>query len=124
MMEYPIWYQNEKVGTACVCRCGLYAQITCSCQYADNSFCKILMRFSDKTIDLGSWIREGNCYSLQRKIPAKSFGSGTPAFIAVDKAASLEVHKFPMVSNSPFDRIHQLRNGRLYVEDNAVYLIC
>ena len=122
-MEYPIWNQNEIIGTAHTFRCGLYMEIQCTCQYPEGGFFRVHMKYPDKTIDLGLWVKVGQNYSVRRKIPIKSLGAGDPIFSIVSNITYTQEPKYPICTGLPFEHIDKIRKGKLLFENGAVFLV-
>ena len=122
-MEFSICDQKEVVGKAIMVRSGLYADIQCDCQYPAGGFYRVYMKYSDKTIDLGLWIKDGSHYLVRRRIPLKSLGEGDPVFYIAQHQPATELNKYPLQIGQPFENIEKIRKCKLLNVSNTLYLV-
>ena len=117
--EYPVFFENKKIGTAWIRRFGLYYHIGCSCDSDQKGMFKIVVSNNDKIVNLGTCIPKGDRFGLKTQIPVKYLGEGTFSFCAVTGNASEDAGFVPVSENEPFDYLVKLNEAYLYEKDGV-----
>lgn len=121
-MSYPILAAGQQIGFAEIAEIGLYQQVCCHCQFTEGEIRRVLMRFEDKTVDLGLWVRENQEFVIRKRIPRKAFGRGVPDFTAIPQLAKKEETLIRLEEGKPVQDLEQLANCRLRFDKGGAYL--
>lgn len=77
---YDIFWEQEKIGKAEVCREGLYYRFRCCCDLRSGDICRISVTCGSQTENLGVPAPNGDCFYLQTRLPVSRFSKGEPSF--------------------------------------------
>ena len=67
--------------------------------------------------DLGICVPMDDCFGLDKKIPCKRFGSGTPEFLLLPKYPDMTGKFVPVYPDEPFAYMTRLKDAYLQVRD-------
>ena len=121
-MEYPVFLNSEMIGIATVDHIGLYGHIQCRCHSADAGICRLIMTFSDKSVDLGLWVREQDYFVVDRKVPWKSFGCGDPCFTVLSHNVLPAFFREQLEPGNPISNLETLEKCKLCQDGDRWYL--
>ena len=85
MADYDIVYENRPVGTARMEKQGLYLLFSCRCRLPDDEMYRIHVKNGENREDLGICIPVDGGFGMDKRIPVKRLGEGTPVFELVPK---------------------------------------
>ncbi|MBR4289061.1 MAG: hypothetical protein IKT52_00250 [Oscillospiraceae bacterium] len=77
---YDITYDGVNVGRAQMEKQGLYYVFSCRCRLPQDGLYRIHVLCADKREDLGICVPMGDVFGMDKKLPAKKLGEGTPSF--------------------------------------------
>ena len=80
---YEIRLGSSSVGCVTVERQGLYYRFHCQCNL--KGMYRLVVSCGGKQEDLGTLIPSGGVFGLEKRIPVKRLGEGTPEFELVTK---------------------------------------
>jgi len=95
MADYDIVYENRPVGTARMEKQGLYLLFSCRCRLPDGEMYRIHVKSGENREDLGICIPVDGEFGMDKRIPAKRLGEGTPVFELVPKDWIPEKEEIP-----------------------------
>ena len=99
---------------------GLYVRIICRCVMPDDEIYRLFIVQGDKRENLGVLVPEGDGLILNKRIPAKRFGGGVPAF-TVSSGCGTQMGEFvPICPEEPFLYIHRLKSSFLQSENGKI----
>ena len=111
---YPIHLDQNRIGEARISRRGLYYHFVCSCSYDRQSVCRLMIRWEDKVEKLGVMVPDGERFVLQKQIPVKHFGKGSPVFFVPGERETSQKGIFiPILNDAPFEHLSKLQNAVL-----------
>lgn len=120
MDTYSIMMGDRAVGSAEVCREGLYYRFRCRCALPGAGVYRVLVRCGSREESLGIPVPVDGGFGLETRIPVKKIGEGPLAFSAVSKHRPLEGKFIPLAPEEPFRYLTRLkdaylekRNGRI-----------
>ena len=116
--EYPIMYDQKKVGKAELERLGMYYRIFChvSTQVPQPVYVKLSV--GEQIMDLGLCFLDGNDFVLAARIPVGTMEKETITFLAYSKQKDADSHFIPVCSNKPFSDLTLLKKARFAVVDS------
>ena len=121
--KYNIYFLDEIVGTASVKKDGLYFLISCKCAFPKEGIYKIDIFSSRPTLHLGTCIPDGDVFTLQKRISAKSIADEDLRF-EINAFWDSRRENFICVStDKPVPCISMLRTGR-FIRENGESFIC
>lgn len=117
---YEVRFGNKAVGKVQLLREGLYVRIICRCVMPDDEIYRLFIVQGDKRESLGVLVPEGDGLILNKRIPAKRFGGGVPAF-TVSSGCGTQMGEFvPICPEEPFLYIHRLKSSFLQSENGKI----
>ena len=121
--KYDIYFLNKIVGTASVKKDGLYFLISCKCAFPKEGIYKIDIFSNGPTLHLGTCIPDGDAFTLQKRISAKSIVDENFRF-EINALRDSRRESFICVSaDKPFPCISMLRTGK-FIRENGESFIC
>ena len=111
---FDVTQGGQVVGRVEVCREGLYCRISCCCRRNDDEIHR-LFAGGEK---LGVLIPEGNELVLKTRVAAKRLKEGC-GFSLDEKKGDF----IPIRSGEPFYHLHEVRQGRLGVQNGVSGLV-
>ena len=111
MDEYPIYFAQERIGTAEVTKEGLYYRICCRCAVCGDVPLRVRAAATAE-VDLGLCIPMGDVCGMVVRIPVKYVGQGSLRFRA--SATHTATEEMTVISpNEPFGYIARLKDAYL-----------
>lgn len=114
---YEIRRGTDNVGTARVERQGLYYRFSCRCRVNGEGMRRIVVTCGDAREDLGICVPMGGEFGVDKKIPCKRFGEGTPEFLLLPKYPDVQGKFVPVYPDEPFAYMSKLKDAYLQVRD-------
>ena len=79
-MDYPIYKGQTQLGKVQLLKEGLYYKLCCRCRSPGDQIYRLTAAVGGKQISLGILAPIGDGFGLDRRIPIKHLGEGTPEF--------------------------------------------
>ena len=108
---YPVSFGNEQVGKVKVCRQGLYYRFICRCKLTGDVVCRLLVCVDDRQESLGVVVPVEDGFGLEKSVPVKRIGQGTPEFRLVPRHETAVGTFVPLSPEEPFAYIRNLKNA-------------
>lgn len=123
MEYYDVRYNGDCVGKVSIQRDGLYARITCTCQFLNDDFYRLLLGCGDKWMDLGLLVRTKSGFGICTQIPIKKINFDTVVF-KVSNAAYKNNQKYVTIDPTiPFVYFEDIDNLRVQLKDNKLWFV-
>ena len=110
---FEIKQGSAVIGQARVERQGLYYRIVCQCRPKETGMHRLTVCCGGKQEDLGTLIPMDGQFGLEKRIPVKRLGEGTPEFLLMCKNAVRKVNFAPVYPEEPFAYMTRLKNAYL-----------
>lgn len=115
MDEYPIYFAQERIGTAKVIQEGLYYRICCLCEISGSiPFCVKVTGSAEA--DLGLCVPMEGCFGIETRIPVKRVGIGKLQFRAMPRHTA-RAELTAVSPDEPFGYITRLKDAYLIKRD-------
>lgn len=92
---------------------GLYYRFLCRCRLSGDMLYRLLVSCGGKQEDLGILVPVNDGFGLDRKIPAKRLGEGTPEFRIMRNREEVEGNFIPIFPEEPFAYLTRLKESYL-----------
>lgn len=92
---------------------GLYYRFLCHCRLGGEDLYRLQVSCGDKQEDLGILVPVKNGFGLDKKIPVKRLGEGTPEFRIMRNREELDGTFIPIFPEEPFAYITRLKESYL-----------
>ena len=101
------------MGTVRVEKQGLYYRITCRCRIKNGEIHRLVVSCGGRTENLGICVPMEGGFGVEKRIPCKHLGTGTPEFLLLAKQEQ-PVGKFVAVyPDEPFSYMARLKGAYL-----------
>lgn len=120
---YELTRGDQHVGVVQVSRQGLYLHFSCRCDLSGTEICKVLMRCGGQEENLGVLVPVEGRFGLEKKLPAKRLGQGTPEFCLVTRQEQSDFRFVPIYPEEPFAYLHRLENAFLARQDGHLGIV-
>ena len=110
---YEIKEGTNTVGKATVEQQGLYYKISCRCQLTGKGMHRLTVFCNEKQEDLGTLVPVDGAFGLEKKIPVKRLGEGTPEFCLLSRNGSEDRKFIPVYPEEPFSYMSRLKDAYL-----------
>ena len=114
---YEILYGQQPVGTVRMEKQGLYYRICCRCKVSGEGMRRIVVTCGNTREDLGICVPTDEGFGLDRKIPCKRFGEGSPEFTLLPKYPDAVGKFVPVYPDEPFAYMTRLKDAYLQIRD-------
>ena len=114
---YEIRRGNDVVGTAQVVKEGLYYRFSCCCRISGEGMRRIVVSCGKVREDLGICVPMGAYFGLEKKVPCKRLGTGTPEFQLLPKYPGVQGDFVPVYPDEPFAYMSRLKGAFLEIRD-------
>ena len=120
--KFDVHLGDKVTGDVHVERQGLYYYFRCRCTLPGKGMYRLTVSSDGKREDLGGCVPMEGRFGVEKKIPCKRLGEGTPEFRLVVKGESgVSPGKFiPVYPEEPFAYIRKLENAFLVHRDGQV----
>lgn len=118
--NYSVYFGKERVGTVQVYRRGLYWQFVCRCRLYSKSLCRLQVTCCGQQVDLGILVPVQDDFGLEKKLPVKRLGEGTPEFRIRMAGEKPEKQFIPICPEEPFAYISRLKESYLVHRNGAL----
>lgn len=122
---FEIQMEDKVVGRANVEKQGLYYYISCRCILPGKEMFRMIVSCGENREDLGVCVPMDGQFGVEKKIPCKRLGEGTPEFrIRTKEEKQQPGTKFiPVYPEEPFAYIRQLENAFLAHQNGQIGIL-
>lgn len=117
---YEVYFGNRSCGKVQVQRQGLYLRLICRCTIPSDQVYRLYGVFASRRENMGVLVPEGDCFFMDRRIPAKRFGEEMPRFEVSSGQQALSGEFIPICPEEPFLYIDRLKTAFLQTENGKV----
>lgn len=110
---FPIYYGQLECGNATIEKQGLYCRIYCKCNLPTKEPCKVILKTLENSIHLGTFLKVGDTYIVDTKIPSKYISGKKIEFRIVGPRNEDNSEFFPIREDMPFPHLHMLNRARM-----------
>ena len=110
---YEIRQGSSPIGQVKVERQGLYYRFICRCRPKDTGMHRLVASCNGKQEDLGTLVPMDGAFGLEKRIPAKRLGEGTPEFLLMSKNGIRKERFVPVYPEEPFSYMSRLKGAYL-----------
>ena len=110
---YEISQGAKPIGSVTVQRQGLYYHFSGRCVLTGDVVCKIVVKCADKQENLGVLVPMDGKFGIEKKLPVKRLGEGTPQFRILPKHEKMEGKFVPIYPEEPFSYMAKLKDAFL-----------
>ena len=124
MLQYDVFYNDQKVGNVEILTEGLYYRIRCQCDVFTDAVCKLAVASKKGSKEIGVLVPNGRYMGLIKKVAIKSIGKEIDRFLVYQKAADRKRIVVPVELSKPFSYISQLADAKLLknIDNNEIQL--
>jgi hypothetical protein len=115
---YPVTYEEKRVGTVILRRCGLYFEVHCRCSLIVDKMLQLMMLATQTEGNLGLLMPSGGILELRRRVPVKRFQNASPMFFLRPRAGR-EAMFIEVDPHQPFPQLHRLGECVFCVKDGV-----
>ena len=108
---YEVCFGNEPVGKVQVLRQGLYYRFVCRCKLTGDVVCRLAVCCGDRRENLGVVVPVGEGFGLDKRIPVKHLGEGTPEFYLGPSHDHIDGKFVPIYPEEPFAYLNRLKDA-------------
>ena len=116
--NYELCIGKNAVGKVQVLRQGLYYRFICFCKLSGDVVYRLKVRCDDATENVGILVRNGDAFSLDKKVPVSHLGEGKMEFLLMPKSDTVGGTFIPIRPEEPFAYIARLQNA-FYAQQNG-----
>ena len=120
---FEIMQGSSRIGCVTMERQGLYYRISCRCSLTGEVMHHLVAVCGDRREDLGTLIPWDGAFGLEKRIPVKHLGEGTPEFLLLPKHSSPDGKFIPVYPEEPFLYMSRLKDAYLERRNGQVGLV-
>lgn len=120
---YEIRLGAEPVGEAAVEKVGLYYRFSCRCRLNGATMQRVMVACGDKKVDLGICVPMGELFGVERKVPRKQLGEGTPEFFLTPRPQRSGGKFVPVYPEEPFAYMSKLKDAFLEIRNGQMGIV-
>lgn len=120
---YEIMKGSSTVGQVTVERQGLYYHFVCRCGLMDKEIYRLMVSCNGNWENLGTLIPLDGFLKLEKRIPVKRLGAGTPEFFLTTKDRVPKGKFVPVYPEEPFSYMSRLKNAYLERREGQLGLV-
>ena len=117
---YYVCFGNTTVGTVEVTGKGLYYRFLCRCTLTSGILSRLNVAVGDHQVDLGILVPENGEFVLDKTIPKKRLGEGTPVFRIAAKHDTTRSEWVPISPEEPFTYLNRLKSAYLVKKEGRL----
>ena len=121
--NYEIRQGDKVIGRVQVEKQGLYYQIRCRCDLSGEVMHRLVVRCGGKEENVGVCVPMEGRFGVDKKIPCKHLGEGTPEFMLLPKHEPIAGKFIAVYPEEPFSYIHRLEQAFLAYHENQVGIL-
>ena len=111
------------IGCVTVERQGLYYRIACRCSLTGEVMHRLVVVCGEKREDLGTLVPMDGAFGIEKRIPVKRLGEGTPEFLLLPKHGTPEGKFIPVYPEEPFSYMSRLKDAYLAQRDGQLGVV-
>lgn len=120
---YEIRLGASPVGKATVEKQGLYYRFSCRCHISGEGMRRIVVTCGETREDLGICVPMEGAFGLEKKIPCKRIGEGTPEFCLLPKYPEAQGKFIPVYPEEPFAYMSKLKGAFLEIQNGRMGIV-
>ena len=120
---YEVSQGAKPIGTVTVQRQGLYYHFSCRCILTGDVVCKLIVTCGEKQEKLGVLVPMDGKFGIEKKIPVKHLGEGTPQFRLMPKHEKMEGKFVPIYPEEPFSYMAKLKDAFLETQAGQLGIV-
>lgn len=120
---YELSLGTKKVGSVRIEKQGLYYRFSARCALSGDIVCRLVVSCGDKQENLGVFVPVDGQFGIEKKIPAKRLGEGTPEFRILPKHETVEGKFVPIYPEEPFAYMAKLEGAFLATQAGQVGIV-
>ena len=120
---YEISQGGKPVGRVRVERQGLYYHFSCRGKLTGAVVCKLVVSCGERQENLGVFVPMDGTFGIEKKLPVKRLGEGTPQFRVLPKHESVEGKFVPIYPEEPFAYMAKLKDAFLAYQEDQVGIV-
>lgn len=121
--SYELTQGSKPCGKVIVDRQGLYLRFSARCRLSGDVVCRLMVSCGGKQEDLGIFVPMDGQFGIEKKIPAKRLGEGTPEFTIRPKGEKLEGKFIPIYPEEPFSYMSKLKDAFLATQAGQIGIV-
>ena len=110
---YEIREGERTVGQVRVVKEGLYYRFSCRCSLSGEVLMSLRVCWGGGEMDLGICVPMDGRFGVEKRVPCKRFGEGTPEFSLRPRHEKLAGRFVPIYPEEPFSYLHRLEGAFL-----------
>ena len=111
--SYELKQGDKVVGNVQVEKQGLYYRISCRCRLTGNEIHRLTVTCGGRTENLGICVPMEGGFGVEKKLPCKNLGQGTPEFTLVPKQEKMQGKFVAVYPEEPFSYMARLKGAFL-----------
>lgn len=111
--KYEIRQGDRTLGYVAVEKQGLYYRFSCRCRLSGAVMHRLVVSCGGKNEDLGVCVPMDGAFGVEKKIPCKRLGAGTPEFQLLPKHEKPEGKFVAVYPEEPFSYMARLKDAFL-----------
>lgn len=120
---YQIRQGDRTCGTVTVDKQGLYYRFSCRCQLTGEVMHRLVMVTESGQTDLGVCVPMDGSFGVEKRLPCKKAGTGTPEFQLVPKHERMGGRFVPVYPEEPFAYLSKLKGAFLAVRNGQTGIV-
>ncbi len=121
--SYDLTMGSQTVGHVHVEKQGLYYHFSCRCKLGGDVMHKLVVHCGGREENLGVCIPMDGMFGVEKKIPAKRLGQGTPQFQLLPKHEEKKGKFVPVYPEEPFSYLSKLENAFLETRNGQIGVV-
>ena len=102
---------------------GLYYHFSCRCRLGGATMQRVMVACGEKKVDLGICVPMGNVFGLEKKVPCKQFGEGSPQFFLTPRPQCSGGKFVPVYPEEPFAYMSKLKGAFLEIRNGQMGIV-
>lgn len=122
-MDYTVFFGQQEVGKVQLLKEGLYTRVICRCQLQGTGIYRLAAQWGDHRENMGILAPMGDGFGLDRRIPCKRLGEGTPEFLLAPAHPQTQGKFVPIYPEEPFTYLENLKDAYMAKRDGQVGVV-
>ncbi len=120
---YEIRQGDKSLGTVRVEKQGLYYRFSCRCSLTGEVMHRLVVVTDGGKTDLGVCVPMEGAFGVEKRIPCKQIGTGTPEFQLLPKHEQMKGQFVPVYPEEPFSYMARLKDTYLATRDGQIGVV-
>lgn len=120
---FEIMQMGKPCGKATVEKQGLYYHFSCRCKLSGEVMHHLVVTCGGKQEDLGVCVPMDGQFGVEKRIPCKRLGEGTPEFSLLPKHEKMEGKFVPIYPEEPFSYMARLKDAFLETQAGQLGIV-